>query len=106
LASPILAHLASQDLAQLARIFARAYVRFSASRNQLDDVGDDEASCAGMKIETNGTHACNAHATDSAREMTANERLDHAAETGEPVRCMRCDLDEQPQPRCRKEAKR
>jgi hypothetical protein len=91
--SPILADLASQDLAQLAQIFARAYVRFSAcqnSQNELDDVGDDEASCAGMKIEPNGAHACAAHATDSAREMTANERLDHAAETGEPVRCAQC----------------
>ena len=94
--SPIFAPLASQDLAQLARIFARAYVRFSTaqnSQNELDDVGEDEASCAGMKIETNGTHACNAHATDSAREMTANERLDHAAETGEPVRCMQCAVE-------------
>lgn len=97
--SPIFAHIASQELAELGRILGRAYVRFSHgqnSQNELDEVPEVEASCVPMKIEPNGTHTCAAHASPSAREMTANERLDHAAETGEPVRCERCDLDEVP----------
>lgn len=94
--SPIFAHLASADLAQLGRIFGIAYVRFASStnsRNELDASGESEAQCADMKREPNGTHACAAHATPAAREITADERVDYAAETGEPVRCATCSSE-------------
>jgi len=96
--SPIFAHLASADLSELGRIFGRVYVRFANStnsQNELDASGESEAECASMKRETNGATTCEAHASATAREMTANERLDHAAETGKRVRCTECE----PQPR-------
>lgn len=55
--SPILAHLASEDLEILAQIFAAAYLRVacrgkaqpkqSNSWNGLDDLGHSEPSCVG-----------------------------------------------------------
>jgi hypothetical protein len=108
--SPMLAHLASADLAEMARIFACAYLRLgrggeaepkqSNSRNQLAKSRGFEAPCvhapngAGahdMKIEPNGDYACGTHASPSAREMTANERLDYMAEVGCAPRCALCE---------------
>lgn len=88
-ASAFLTDLASADLANLGDIFATAYLRWN-SQNSVDEVGEVEAQCVGMKIEPDGRHACVAHASQAAREMTANERLDHMAETGTPPRCEKC----------------
>ncbi len=89
IASHLFAHLASEEIVELSETFATAYLRRN-SQKSVDEVRASEASCVDMKIEPNGDHACPRHASDKARAMTSDERVDYTAEHGVRPRCARC----------------